>query len=203
MKREACYATTPFHTPTEGAHLVSTNGSKGPCSLLQGSLGEKEDRPLELDQGQIRGPFCGCTFLLALLLCLLSLEPDAGGAQQPAAAAGTIDVRVWWPRAAKNNYLMQGLGHGWKHPQPTGSSERRNRKDVQLPPLRKGGTHMHSARAISLNSPSVQMIWFCFVYYKQTTGPLSPSQRWCSCEWPCLTTQQKRCQQRQTWSFLC
>lgn len=48
------------------------------------------------------------------LLCPLSLEPDAGGAQQPAAAArdNSLDVRVWWPKAAKNSHLIQGLGHG-------------------------------------------------------------------------------------------
>lgn len=64
----------------------------------------------------------------SLLLCPLSLEPDARGAQQPAAARdNSLDVRVWWPRAAKNNYLMQGLEYGWKHPQPTGPSERKSR----------------------------------------------------------------------------
>lgn len=130
----------------------------------------------------------------SLLLCPLSLEPDARGAQQPAAAArdNSLDVRVWWPRAAKNNYLMQGLGHGWKHPHPTGSSERRSRKNARLPPPSPSPL-MHSARAISLNPTSVQVICFALSITKQTTGPLPPPRR-CSCERPCLTTLQKWCQ---------
>lgn len=84
MKREACYATTPFHTPTEGAHLISTNGSKGPCSLPQ-------TRKLRGKGRQTFGAGPGASkrspqSSSSSLLCPLSVEPDAKGAQQPAAA---------------------------------------------------------------------------------------------------------------------
>lgn len=190
MKRVEHYTTIPSYTPTEGVHLVSPNGTKRPCKPSTTKVREEEDSLLGVRLGATKRPLSvtACSSS-SLPPCLLSLEPDARGAggehNSQQQKRGTRDVRVWWPTAAKHNYLMQSLGHGWKHAYPTVPTERSSRKDVWFPsPTPKPPTH--SARTINLKPPSEQVVCFTLSITRQATCPLPSPQR-CPCERPsCL-----------------
>lgn len=104
-------------------------------------------------------------------------------AQQPAAEArdNSLDVRVWWPTAAKNNYLKQTLEHGWKHPHLTHTSQYLLRGEAEK---MYGSLHQAPDLLCIVPQPSawtlLQCRWFVLLCLLPT-GPLPPPQR-CSCE---------------------